>query len=665
MQAGGSSAGGVVGGGSAGGVVGGGSAGGPSGGGNAGGVVVGGGTAPGCVAGTWCWEHPLPAGYGLNAVFIESPSTAWAVGQRGSVLRLDGTTWRAVPRVTDHDLEVLTGTPTNLFALGERDPLSTSMSSSRVLRYDGSRWSVVPHGPNPLVRRVSAASDGEAWLLTSGNSTLITPELLRWSGSAFVAVPGPQGLTPVQLCVRSATEVWVTASASTGAFPTSLHRWNGSSWALVHQFTAASSRRFEGFLGCPADGVAVSAAYEFNGRADLSVEVKNGVVQLAPVSSWTRVLVTPHNDVFVAKNRDVEQWTPGGWQPRFQLAANTSAYSASVDFQQSNGLLADGTTVLSTWTGQGFTPLRGRVGTLHVAVSPRGAQVDPVALFGSGTFATRVGQAWSFRPTPMVTGAPLEVTAAWAPAAGDVWLVGTAIARFNVQTGLITPVVTLPNAEYARFTAIDGVDEQSLWAAGFQTDVAGLLVRRFDGQAWVAPPVPVPTRVDGLLLNEVQFTGVDVLSANDVMLLGNDPAGGRFVSTFYRWNGSAWTAALTAGDTVTLFDRDPQGGVYVVEGSTVKRANALDDRSTWQPLGDVPGSAVKLRVLGVNQLEVVARDSDTTGLYRWDAAASRFVLVGQAVDAPFITDVVSGAATPAGRRLWAIGAEGALLSLSP
>src|SRR5437868_5715302 len=73
-----------------GGGVGGGSTGGGVGGGQGGTGGTGGVRAPDS---TWRWQHPLPQGNHLLAAWANSPTDAWAVGEQGTIIHWNGTTW--------------------------------------------------------------------------------------------------------------------------------------------------------------------------------------------------------------------------------------------------------------------------------------------------------------------------------------------------------------------------------------------------------------------------------------------------------------------------------------------------------------------------------------------------------------------------------------------
>ena len=636
---------------STGGGAGGGSSGG-LGGGSGGGAVTStdGGLVPlTCVPGNWCWVSPVPQGQPLQAVLALSATEAWATGERGAMQRYRDGVWTAFMPITDFSLERLWGSgPNDVWAVG-RKPAGTSTSAYQLLHFDGARWDVVPHGALPNIFELTGAGT-EVWLLTTGNSTNIAPVLLRWNGSAFVAAPSlPAGAEAKSLCVRSATEVWVTASEN-GSWPTVLHRFDGTAWSVVHRLPAGSSRRFGSRVTCPADGVAVAQVFQFDTGTYSTLEARNGQVSFAPLTQYSTLLRTPSGETYLVSGQALSKWTPTGFQPRFMLGANESIFSVDFDFAGDTGWLANGTPTLSKWNGSAFAPERTNLGTLRAFAAPRGVNpLDPIAVFGDGIWGHRTGSAWMFATTAV------QVSSAFSLPNGDAWLAGDVLAKYDAATQTVTPVVTPASGS---FLAIDGSDATTLWAVGDDHKVL-----RFDGAQWVPPSVPLPTVVDGLNLTDVTFTAVDVRAANDVMLLGNDPAGGRFVSIFYRWNGTAWSTTSSSGVTLSVFDRDTAGDVYAVEGDTVKKR--APGATTWTTLGPVSGWVSRLTVFGPNEVELVVRSATGLGVWEWDVDQLRFTLNERELGFDGAMDVVRGALKNGRPTYWGAGGFGALLRYEP
>jgi hypothetical protein len=585
-------------------------------------------------------------------VFAASATEAWAVGEGGAMLRLLNGTWTAMRPVTNFSLRALSGSgPNDVWAIGQRQ------DAYQLLHFDGARWAVVPHGALPVVLDVNASASGETWLMTVARTSTIKAVLQRWNGATFVdAPPLPAGLEAKALCVRSANEVWVTVGDAQNSFPIALYVWDGVAWSLVHR-VAVSSSRFDSAITCPADGVLVARVFDFDTSTTSFLEVRNRQVTFsaAAPSSSMPLIHSPHGDAYLVEGQAVSQWTPTGWQQRFTLGSDESPYTVRFDFFGASGWLAKGTPMVSSWNGSNFVSPPQTLGWLRAFVAPPGVNPqDPIAVFGDGVWARRAGSAWQFAVTPTLSsGTALKVNRAFSLVGGDAWLAGDALARYDAAAQTITPVVTPSSGE---FLAIDGSDATTLWAVGTRAKVL-----RFDGQQWVAPSVAPPVVVDGLTLDYLDFSAVDVRSADDVVLLGNDPAGGRFVSVFYRWDGVSWSTTLTSGVTLSKFDRDTQGTLYVVESDSVVKKRAAS-ATTWSTVGTVAGSITRLRVYGPDEIELVVRTDAGLGLFRWDADRQRFSLKGAPLDSYGALDVVPGAPLQSGREtFWSVGMLGAVL----
>jgi hypothetical protein len=610
-----------------------------------------------CRPGGWCWQHPSPQGQPLNSVFAVSATEAWAVGDRGAVLRLENGTWTAMEPVTNASLSDLAGSgPNDVWAIGtEGAGTLAEPYVNQLLRFDGARWAVVPHGNLPRVFDVVTGPSGETWALTGADTITIPSTLLRWNGTALVPAPAlPPALEPRSVCVRSANEVWVTTSDARNSDPFALYRYDGTGWTLVQSL---ASSRFNSLVGCPADGVAVVQVFDSDSGTYSFLEARSGAVTFLPAPDFGELVRTPRGDVYSVVNQVASQWTPAGFTPRFTLAPDESIYALKFDFVGGAGWMVKGTPAVSTWNGSTFIAPAVQV-PLRAFVSPPGpTPSDPVAAFGAGTWARRSGTSWTFAPTPTLpTGERLHVTRAFS-VAGGAWLVGTALARYDDATQTVTPVVTLPSG--SELFAIDGSDDSTVWAVGSDARVL-----RYDGAQWAPPVVPPPALVGGQNFPNRQFVGVDVRSANDVLIMATDFAAGAFATLFYLWDGTSWTSSASFGTTLKLLGRDTAGHVYVAEGSAVKKR--APGATAWTALGTVTGDVMRGRVRGVDDVELVVEENNDLGLSRWNTAQQRFTLASPWLRFPGALDLVPGATTGGGQEtFWALGHFGAVLRYAP
>src|SRR5262249_51217841 len=98
--------------------------------------------------GGWCWDIPLPQGNLLKAAWAASPTDLWVVGEVGTLLHYDGTSWSSAPRLTTEALNGVWGSaPGDVWAVGDDEAL---------LHFDGAKWSMVGVAAAPLDGGASA-----------------------------------------------------------------------------------------------------------------------------------------------------------------------------------------------------------------------------------------------------------------------------------------------------------------------------------------------------------------------------------------------------------------------------------------------------------------------------------------------------------------------------
>lgn len=159
---------------------------------------------------------PVPSGVTgyLWGIWGSSASDLWAVGDAGTILRGNGTTWTKVTSPTTQPLYGVWGTSsTNVWAVG---------AASTILRWDGTSWKTVaaPTVPGVLLS-IWGSGANDVW--TAGNGTF-----LRWNGTAWATVTAPRS-------GRQITSIWGSSGTDVYAAtaPASLFQWNGTLWREI------------------------------------------------------------------------------------------------------------------------------------------------------------------------------------------------------------------------------------------------------------------------------------------------------------------------------------------------------------------------------------------------------------------------------------------------
>lgn len=83
----------------------------------------------------WIPQDAPAQGRTLRAVWASSPDNVFAVGDSGTVLHYDGTSWKAMSSGTTRDLNAVHGSSAdNVYAVG---------SEATIIRYDGLKWTLI------------------------------------------------------------------------------------------------------------------------------------------------------------------------------------------------------------------------------------------------------------------------------------------------------------------------------------------------------------------------------------------------------------------------------------------------------------------------------------------------------------------------------------------
>ena len=147
-----------------------------------------------CGASGWCWENPLPQGNTLYGVH-GSGKTLFAVGEKGAVLRGDGSGWTPMSSGTTYKLSAVWTDGTEAFAV-------TGEYADMVLRYDGSAWWPLSSGKATYCNAVWGSSASDIWAVGAKGT------ILRYDGSAWAPVSSGTASALNGVWGSSASDVW-------------------------------------------------------------------------------------------------------------------------------------------------------------------------------------------------------------------------------------------------------------------------------------------------------------------------------------------------------------------------------------------------------------------------------------------------------------------------
>ncbi|HEY6225210.1 MAG TPA: Ig-like domain-containing protein [Gemmatimonadales bacterium] len=158
----------------------------------------------------------------LYWVDLSDVTSGFAAGARGTILHYDGSTWTPQPSGTTNDLFVIGSlSPTNALAAG---------TAGTILRLDGTTWGPLPSGTTNALRG-GTGSPGDLFLVGDGGTILHSSDAVTWSAQA-------SGTTND----LTAAEEHLFA---VGAAGTILH-YNGTSWSAQSSPTTVRLNGIQG-----------------------------------------------------------------------------------------------------------------------------------------------------------------------------------------------------------------------------------------------------------------------------------------------------------------------------------------------------------------------------------------------------------------------------------
>ena len=138
----------------------------------------------------WTWQNPLPQGKSLNGIWGSGANRVFAVGDEGTIIHYDGTTWSTMPSSVLAPLRNVWGSSgTSVFAVGDQ---------GTIVHYDGTTWSTMASGVTDNLEDIwgSGASDvfavGSSGVILHYNGANWTP-MASSSGEHLAGVWGSSG----------------------------------------------------------------------------------------------------------------------------------------------------------------------------------------------------------------------------------------------------------------------------------------------------------------------------------------------------------------------------------------------------------------------------------------------------------------------------------------
>lgn len=345
----------------------------------------------------------VPVGAYLRSVYMLSSSDGWAVGEGGTIIRWNGSSWNSVASPTANDLYgVWLASSADGWAVGA----TSAPALGQILRWNGANWNF--YQTSPVAARLNAIHGSASTnVLAVGDSpgAGFPPVIIRWTGAAWTDVSPAGVATGVNLfgVFALSPSLAFAVGAPPGAVPATMLRWDGTIWASIPSGTANGVTLESIWMVSSTDGWAVGnggTIVRWNGAAWAAETSPTGA------TLWAVQALTSTNVWAVGNGGTIIHRDGTGW------------------------------TVVPSGVPQSLNALYMLSPTEGWAVGDSGG-TSPVILFWDGSTWTRV------YPVPLVNRYLLDV---WMVASTDGWAVGEAGLILRLGPGPVTTVTATVTA---------------------------------------------------------------------------------------------------------------------------------------------------------------------------------------------------------------------------
>lgn len=233
--------------------------------------------------------YDAPTADHLRSLTIVTASDIWAVGNNGTIINYDGSSWSSVSSpVSDNLFGVDAVSASDIWAVGR---------SGKILNYNGTSWSEHTDTGAEAWNAVSMASS--TFGFAGGNSA---NNLAEFDGSTWTEYAAPSNDNVNDIYTLSDGTAWAVADSG------KIHYYNGSSWS---EHTDIGAEDIEGIhMISASDGFAVGSAgkvWRYNGstwseETDTGGDLWEGVSMVDSSSGW-----------FVGENGQIYEWDGSSW----------------------------------------------------------------------------------------------------------------------------------------------------------------------------------------------------------------------------------------------------------------------------------------------------------------------------------------------------------------
>ena len=552
----------------------------------------------------WEWINPHPQGnHLLGAAGVGGDF--YSVGEAGSVVRFDGSSWSRIPFPWPVNLNAVWGSsPANVYAVGD-DP--GPYTNGGIYRYDGGSWSLAKTIPYHDLLSIWGESPGA--IFAGGNGGAI----YFFNGSDWIENSPGMGIT------YGFSSIWGNSSADLFAVagPYIVH-WDGSQWTTMTRLGSGESLR--AVWGSSADNVfaagQLSRIYRYDGgQWSLSFDGGGGYEFAAlwgrsagevyafgggyPTrafhydgASWQAITAPTRLPIWAAagtggsgvlaagQNGQILKYDAGGWEPinRFTGHDYKGVWGSSATDVYVIGSDSLGEVPEDKYANLHFDGAAWATFTLPCS-GPWDCHAPSTAIWGSSAADVFIGSengkihhfdgaAWSFQTRLSYQ----EIRGIWGSGPADVFAAGAGNYPFN-------NIWHHDGTDWMVMTAIADVTFSSLWGSSGDNILAGAYpgrVFRYDGSDW-----SLMTEIAGPPYRSLKIWGS---GPDNVYAVAGD--------LMLRYDGVSWTAVETGlrfKNYSGIWGSGPDD-IFVVSGATGFAGKVWGriyhyDGSSWSEVG--------------------------------------------------------------------------------
>lgn len=574
-----------------------------------------------CSKDAWCWSNPAPQGYFLDGVWGLDAQNVWMVGNQGTILKWDGSSWQRQESNTTQTLSAVWGSSaTDVWAVG---------TSGTVLRWNGTAWSVIPSATSAYFSGVWGTGPDNVWIVGNDGS------IFYWNGSSFMrSVPAPsKPLTRVWGLDK--TSIWAIGSEGT------ILKFDGATWTQQNSDTNAY---LLGLWGAGTNTV-------WAGGAGGVMTKWNGI-------AWARVTATD-------TTRDIYRISGKPNDPSNVWAAGAGGTIVKWDgtkwAQQTSGTQLD---IYGIWVwGQNNVWAGGDLGTILKfdgstwnALSSKPTKTDLTAIWGTAadniyavgqlgsTGATRTVLRRSGQPRwdVQLEGVKGTSWSIWGSDANNIWTFGQAgVGEANGSTTATPNILRADGTTWSPVANTPGRNLFGAWGTGpnqvwVGTDIGSVLY--WNGSSWTLQPDT------GATVPLYALWGTD---SSNVWATGRD-------GVITKWDGAKWSRQQsgTSEFLLSVWGYDARNVWTVGKMGTILKSDGTD----WSPQSS--GTMQGLWGVWGTDLTHVWAVGEGGSIFRWDGRT-------WASQASGTQQVLHGIWGTDANHVWAVGSNGTILNYLP